>query len=340
MSTKFRNLLLKPEFLSSFLIVLFCIVFGKLNPVFFSPMNIFDLLMVSSVPAIFACGVMIVLISGGVDLSFMWIGMFAAYSTSRWLSILQMQEGVVVPMAVVFLMCAVIGACLGSFNGLLVSMLRIPIFIVTLGTANIFMGTMFYFIGHVYIFPAEMPVAMIEFSNTRFFRMVTPGGLMVGGLHISTIVAALMLIVVNFIMKHTMLGRGIYALGGDESSAERVGINLTRLRLALFTMAGAIAGIAGAVGVSNIQVANPFDFQGRELTVIAAVVIGGTRITGGKGSVLGITLGVLLTNILSQNLILIGVRPQYNLFVFGILILFAVVVQALQEKAGSGGGRL
>jgi len=336
-----KKLVLKSEFLSFFLIVVFCVIFSIMNPVFFSRLNLANLIMASAVPAMFACGVMMVLISGGVDLSFMWIGMFAAYSTSMIFSLQQINNGLIVPILVIFAVCILFGIVLGSFNGLLVSKLKVPVFVVTLSTANIFMGVMFQFVGNVYIFPSDMPVSMINFSNTRFFGWYAPGTTMViGGIHASVLVAAVVVILVHILMKYTTLGRSIYALGGDESSAERVGLKLSRVRTLLFVIAGAIAGLAGAVGVSNVQVANPFDFQGRELTVIAAVVIGGTRITGGKGSVLGVVLGVLLTTILSQNLVLIGVRPQYNQLVFGLLVLVAVIVQAIQEKTRNRGGGL
>jgi simple sugar transport system permease protein len=197
------------------------------------------------------------------------------------------------------------------------------------------MGIMFRFIGAEYIFPEQMPQRMIEFSNHLLVTTTTGDGRVVG-LHVSVAVAAAVLVFVHFVLKYTLMGRSVYALGGDIASTERVGFNLNRVRLFIYMLAGAIAGLAGGVGVSNIQVANPYDFQGREMTVIAAVVIGGTRISGGKGSVIGVALGVLLTNILSQNLVLIGVPPEYNKFVFGLLILLAAAVQAVQEKIEKG----
>lgn len=331
MNLKLKKLLLKSEFLSLVLIVLIFAAFGMANPAFFNVINILDLLKVCSYPAIFACGVMIVLISGGIDMSFLWVGMFSAYTTSKALSILQSMQGFVMPLPAIFLISMTIGALLGSFNALLVSKFKLPVFIATLSSANIFMGIMFQFIGSEYIFPSDMPQKMIGFSNTLLFSSTSADGTVIG-LHVSVLVAAGVLLIVNLIMKYTLAGRSVYCIGGDSSSAERVGFNLWHTRLFIFMLAGAIAGLAGAVGVSNIQVANPYDFQGRELTIIAAVVIGGTRITGGSGSVLGVLLGVLLTNIISQNLILIGISPEYNKFVFGILILLAVAIQGTQTK--------
>ncbi len=327
----FKDIVYKNEFLSFVLITALGVSFSIANPVFFSIINIFDLLKMSVLPGIFACAVMIVLISGGIDMSFLWIGMFAAYSTSKALSILQTNTGFVMPLLYVFLISMAIGTILGSFNAMLVSKFDIPVFIATLSSANIFMGIMFQFVGSEYIFPEQMPRKMIDFSNTLLFARPSADGTMVG-LHVSVVITIAAMLITHLILKYTMIGRSIYALGGDASSAERIGLNLTKVRMFIYMFAGTIAGLAGIISVSNIQVANPFDFQGRELMVISAVVIGGTKITGGGGSVIGVVLGVLLTNIIYQNLVLVGIRPEYNKFAFGILIIFATIVQSLQEK--------
>lgn len=332
LKSKLRGIYLKNEFLSLVLIILVSLAFAIANPKFLSIINISDLLKMCVMPGIFACSVMIVLINGGIDMSFMWVGMFAAYSTSKMLSLLQINAGISLPLPVIFLISMGIGALLGSFNAILVSKLDIPVFIATLSSANIFMGILFTFVGSEYIFPEQMPKAMIRFSNQLLFARPSADGTMVG-LHVSVIIAILVMVITHFILRYTMIGRSIYAIGGDVSSAQRVGLNLWNVRLFIYMFAGVICGLAGAVSVSNIQVANPYDFQGRELSVVAAVVIGGTKITGGGGSVIGVALGVLLTNLISQNLVLIGVQPEYNKFVFGVLIIFAIFVQALQENA-------
>lgn len=325
-----KRIAVKNEFLSLAMILLLGIIFSVANPAFLSVINLLDLLKMCVKPAIFACGVMIVLISGGIDMSFLWIGMFSAYTTSKVFSLLQ-ANGTVVPLAVILLVSMSIGALLGCFNTLLVSKFRIPVFIATLSSANIFMGIMFQFIGSEYIFPEQMPRAMIEFSNKLLFSFQTPEGATIG-LHASVLYAVVVMVITHFVMRYTITGRSVYAMGGDASSAERVGFSLTKVNLFVFAAAGLIAGLAGAIAISNIQVANPYDFQGQELTVTAAVIIGGTRVTGGKGSVAGVALGVLLTNLISQNLILIGVPPEYNKFVFGLLIILATVFQAFQER--------
>ncbi len=244
MNGTLRKIAYKSEFLSLALIILISIAFSIANPAFFNIINVFDLLKVCSYPMIFACGVMIVLISGGIDMSFMWIGMFSAYTTSKVLSIFQMTRGVVMPLPLVFLMSMLIGTALGSVNALLVSKFKLPVFIATLSSANIFMGVMFQFIGSEYIFPAEMPVRMIEFSKTLLFKMSSADGTIVG-LHPSVLVALAVCVIMHFLMKYTLAGRSIYAIGGDQSATERVGFSLGKTRLFIFMLAGAIAGLAG-----------------------------------------------------------------------------------------------
>ena len=335
-NSRLMDVFLKKEFLSVALIVIISIAFSIANPAFFAMNNLIALLRVSVMPAIFALGVMVVLIGGGIDFSHLWLGMFAAYTTSKVFSMLQMNDNIVAPLAAIFLMSILIGAGLGAFNALLASKLGVPTFIATLCSANIMMGVMLRYIGNEYIFPAEMPIAMINFSNAHVFTYQTAAGATVG-LHVSVLITVALMLITHYILRYTMIGRSVFALGGDIISAQRIGVSLAKTRFFMFMYAGMLYGLGAAITVSKIQVANPYDFQGRELTIIAAVIIGGTKIIGGGGSVMGVALGVLLTNLISQNLIMIGVRPEFNRFVFGVLIVVAIVVQAIQEKIRNKG---
>lgn len=178
---------------------------------------------------------------------------------------------------------------------------------------------------------AEMPVCTIEFSKTYWFNMVDATGASYG-LHFSVFIMLGIMILTHLILGHTIIGRGVYALGGDSASAQRIGYNLTRIRMFIYGYAGLLAGIAGLIYVSNNRMADPMSFQGEELTVIAAVVMGGTSISGGKGSVLGVFLGLMLTNVINNNLALINVPSYWQKFTFGLLIIFAVLVQSVKAK--------
>ena len=152
------------------------------------------------------------------------------------------------------------------------------------------------------------------------------------GLHFSVFITLGIMILTHIILNYTMIGRGVYALGGDSSSAQRLGYNLTKVRMFIYGYAGFLAGLGGLIYVSNNRMADPMSFQGEELTVIAAVVMGGTSIAGGKGTVLGVCLGLMLTNVINNNLALINVPSYWQKLTFGCLIIFAVLIQSAKAK--------
>ena len=153
------------------------------------------------------------------------------------------------------------------------------------------------------------------------------------GLHFSVFIMLAVMVITHLVMRHTIVGRGIYALGGDMNSASRIGYNVKRLRLFLYGYAGCLAGLGGLIYVSNNRMADPMSFQGEELTVIAAAELGGTSISGGKGSVIGVFLGLMLTNVINNNLVIIGIDSYWQKFTFGLLVIVAVVIQSPARKA-------
>ena len=270
---------------------------------------------------------MMIIINGGIDMSFMAIAICSAYMTVRLATSLGFQG----PILVLMIISAVIGMLFGFLNAFLVNKFEIPIFIVTLSVATSIRGLMLNFVGNEYAASAEMPACTIEFSKTYWFNMVDATGASYG-LHFSVFIMLGIMILTHLILGHTIIGRGVYALGGDSASAQRIGYNLTRIRMFIYGYAGLLAGIAGLIYVSNNRMADPMSFQGEELTVIAAVVMGGTSISGGKGSVLGVFLGLMLTNVINNNLALINVPSYWQKFTFGLLIIFAVLVQSVKAK--------
>jgi simple sugar transport system permease protein len=140
-----------------------------------------------------------------------------------------------------------------------------------------------------------------------------------------------------FILNHTLLGRGIYAIGGSEVAAQRAGFNIVAIKFFIYGYVGMLAGLAGVAHVSLARMANPFDIVGIELTVITAVVLGGARISGGHGSVLGTLLGVFLLVLIDNNLILLGIDSTWQRAVFGVLILIGVSMPAIQARLARGG---
>ncbi len=302
-------------------------LFGFINPAFFTVRNFYDLLQSIGVNGIFACGVMLVIINGGIDLSFMAISICAAYITTRGLIAIGFDG----PIIVMFAMSGVIGMLFGLCNSFLISKFKIPIFIVTISIANVIRGLVMAFVGNEYVPSSRMPSCTVEFSGRFWFNAVDASGSQYG-LHFSVFITLGIMLFTAFILRYTLIGRGVYALGGDAVSAECIGYNLKKLRHFIYGYAGMLAGIAGIIYVSNNRMADPVSFQGEELTVIAAVVMGGVKITGGKGTMFGVLLGLLLTQMINNNLVLIKVPSYWQRFTFGCLVIVAVVFQALRER--------
>ena len=139
-----------------------------------------------------------------------------------------------------------------------------------------------------------------------------------------------MVIIAYFILRYTILGRSIYAIGGDESSAHRAGFKVVRTKMFIYCLAGAIAGITGVIRVCMMNMVHPTNMFGMEMTVIAAIILGGTSITGGKGTLTGTMLGVFLLTMVSNSLIMLGVPTYWQGFVTGLLIIVGTAVSSLQ----------
>jgi simple sugar transport system permease protein len=294
----------------------FALILSAFNPNFFSLATVVDLVRNGLVTGIFAIGVVMVLASGGIDVSFTAIGVFALYATMKLIQTFGIDVGVI-SIAGVFAMGAVIGALLGLVNGILIGGLRLPTLIVTLGTLSLFRGAVLTFLGTVYI--TTVPSEIISFARTVLVRVQSPTGQMVP-LPASALVLFGVAVLVAVVLNFTMFGRKIYAIGGSEESAARIGINVPRVKIAVYTIAGAIAGLAGITQMTLSRMANPFDLVGSELNVIAAVVLGGARIGGGYGTVGGTLIGVFVITMINTSLLAAGVPSYWQQVVVGCLI--------------------
>ncbi len=326
-NNKTINRLIKSnEFVIAIVIILVILIFGAINPAFYSTRNIFELFRTITVNLIFGCGVMMIIVNGGVDLSFMAIAIVTSYLTVQSCILLSMQG----PLIIIFIIASIMGLIIGLFNSYLVSKYDIPVFIATLSVGSVIRGLVLAFIGNEYIPSTHMPISTIELSKKYIFLMRDIQGEF--GLHIGIIISIGIIIITHIILNYTVIGRGVYALGGDKISAIRIGYNIKKIRYFIFGYAGLLSGIAGIIYVSQNRMADPISLQGQELSVIAAVVMGGTRITGGKGSVLSVILGVLLTQIILSNLVLIGVPSFWHRSTFGALIIAAILFQSIREN--------
>jgi simple sugar transport system permease protein len=321
------RLLRRSEFLVAATIIILCLIIGLRNPIFFSVGYLFDLLRSSIVIGIFAMGVLIVLVSGGIDLSFMAIGIFALYSTVKLMKAFAPNA----PIWPAFVVAALIGLGLGLINGFFIAKFRLPTLIVTLGTMSMFQGFLLFVIGNNII--RDVPPAVTAFARSVIVQVPLERG--IATLHPAIFITLGSIFITYFLLNYTMLGRGIYALGGAREAAERAGFNIARTQYFIYGFVGVLSGIAGMTFGSLARQANPQDLVGTELSVIAAVVLGGATLTGGRGTVIGTILGVALVTIANNSLILIGVPGVWQRVVIGIIILVGTGLPAIQARRAS-----
>ena len=320
------------EVLVAGVILAFCALAAFSDPNFLSIPTFTDLLRNGIILGILAVGAMVVLVSGGIDVSFTAVAVFAMYATTVLLRDVAPDMGW--PLA--FLIAVAIGAALGAFNGLLIATFGLPTLIVTLGTLSLFRGALLTFVGTGQI--SNLPRGMREFSRLFLYRGTDSAGNFFT-VHWATVFLIAIVAVTWFVLYRTNLGRAIYAIGGNPDSARRIGINVRRTQFFIYVYVGALAGLAGIMHASLARISNPQDLVGLELSVIAAVVLGGARLTGGVGTLTGTLLGVALIVLVSNSLIVIGVPSVWQSVVIGSLILLGTGLPAYQalraERAAS-----
>jgi len=322
---RWTGLLTRNETLVAAVILLFCILATVSDPNFLTVTTLSDLLRASIVPGILAIGCMLVLISGGIDVSFTAVAVSAMYLTTK-LSLAIWPE---MPWPMIFACSIGFGALLGAVNGLFIAGFGLPTLIVTLGTLSVFRGFLLTFVGSDRI--SALPPEMRGFSRLAIARGTTDGGSFYN-LQWSLAALAIVIALTAFVLHKTMLGRSIFAIGGSVESARRIGINVRAIQFFVYVYVGALAGLAGILHGSMGRMADPFSLVGLELGVIAAVVLGGARLIGGYGTITGTLLGVALIVLVQNSLIVIGIPSTWQSVTIGTLILPGTGLPAFQAK--------
>jgi simple sugar transport system permease protein len=300
-------------------IVLVWLFVGAVHSDFWSFVTIFNVIDNSLETLLFALGFLLILLTGGMNMSFDAVGIFAGYSVA-----LMASHGVFNGNVVVAVTLGLgIGLCLGAINALLVAVLKLPVLIVTLGTRAIYAGALLSWVGSALV--PRMPGWLGGINSWSMVYASAKGG--GAGLNWFVIPVIAICVAVSIFLTRTVLGRSLYAMGGSVEGARRVGFPLTWAVTLAFLIGGALAGLGGIIHVGMISSADPTDLVGNELTVVAAVVIGGASIFGGRGSVLGTVLGVLLIELINFALIALGVPTAWDNVALGALILIVVSLQ-------------
>lgn len=309
-------------------ILLFSIVITAINPAFFTLENLFDLLKSYSLMGTFAIGMLFVLISGGIDISFTAIATVAGYTVA----VLLLSMGEHLNVFLVFLIAGAIGITLGFFNAVIIHFFKIPSIITTIATLNIFYGLLTVASKGKWLY--GFPAWFGDFATLRVFTIYTPEGIPYG-LSVITVIWIALVLISWFILKYTILGRSIYAMGGNANSAQRAGFNIFGITAFVYCYMGLMAGIGSVIQALLVQTVAPNSLVGKEMDVIAAVVLGGASMTGGTGTIIGTILGVTLIAIMGNGLTLMHVPAIWYKVVIGLVILISVGVSAYRRKTSA-----
>jgi ribose transport system permease protein len=291
-----------------------CVVISLINPNFLSSNNLLNVLRQTSTNLFLALAMTMVIILAGIDLS---VGSIMSVTGVVTTSLIVLFG---TPVFVAVLAGLAVGVLIGSINGYVAATTIIPPFIITLATMNIARGA-------AYVISDGKPIRVMSDS----FNFIGSGYLF-GVLPMPVLYLIILLIVCYFIMNKTKLGRYMYAVGGNAEAAKFSGINIKRVKFFAYAFSGLMAAFAGIVLASRMFSGQPTSGEGAELDAIAAVVLGGTSMTGGYGRIGGTVIGALIIGVLSNGLNLMGVSSFWQYIVKGIVILVAVYADVIKRR--------
>lgn len=305
------------------LLLIISIVIGLNSSAFFRLENFFDVLKGNIVLGIMAIAMLPVILTGGIDVSV--ASMVAAVTVIIGKFMMNVSSNI----PLVFLVGCVAGMLMGLANGLLIAKLKIPPMVATLGTMSIIIGLVLYLTNGNWI--TGLPQNFINFGRTTLFD-IRNGDAEPIGLPIQFIFFFIAAILTWAILRFTLVGRGIYAIGGSMVSAERIGYNLDKITIFVYAFEGLLVGLAGTVHTSIMRQVDPNAFNGFELQVVAAVVLGGASGLGGYGSVLGTIIGVTLFSVLNNGLILMHIPVFWQKIVVGVVLIISISADTIQKR--------
>lgn len=290
------------------LIILMAVI-TIINSNFLTANNLLNLLLQVTSNALIAFGMTFVILTGGIDLS---VGSILALSSALTAGLL----GSGMPVTLAILISLILGCILGMMNGLLISYGKLAPFIVTLATMTIFRGaTLVYTNGN--------PITK-GLSDTFLFQFLGQGYIV--GIPFPVIVMFIVFIVLYVLLHKTAFGKSVYAIGGNEKAAYISGVKLNKVKIIIYSISGMMASISGLIITSRLSSAQPTAGASYEMDAIAAVVLGGTSLSGGKGRILGTLIGALIIGVLNNGLNIIGVSAFWQQVVKGVVILIAVLI--------------
>ena len=307
------------------LIVLIALVGVISKGSLFEPTQIVTILRAMVVDGMFALGCLVVMISGGFDMSFPAI---AAMAYSLATTICFNNGWCQTSPIAAFVLSVIFGAILGMLNGWIIANFKLNTMLVTLGTQTFFTGLSMGLLQLKEI-TSTLPQALKDFGKAYLFEVTDSAGLKSTMTTMFLFYIAL-IIITSFILNKTMFGRALYAIGGNEVSAERAGYNVKRTKFILYTAVGAVAGFTGMIRVCMASQSIPKAMVNKEFTIIPAVILGGASIFGGEGSVFGTVTAVGIITLVANSMLLVGIDSYWKDFFNGMIILVGVTISAVQ----------
>jgi len=311
------------KFQSIIALLIMCVALGFLSDRFLTADNAWNVMRQISVNVIISVGMTIVILTGGIDLS---VGSILALCGAVVASMLKFETGIEgLNIHIGFTLFGsivggvLIGTLLGWFNGFTITRFKVPPFVATLAMLTIARGlTMLWTKG----FPISGLGDDMAYIGTGWFL----------GIPMPVWISAFVVLIAVVVTNRTKLGRYIYAIGGNEKAAELSGVKINNIKLIVYSIAGSLAALGGILVTSRLDSAQPNAGMGFELDSIAAVVIGGTSLSGGKGTIMGTVQGALIIGILNNGLVLLNVSPFWQQVIKGVVILLAVVIDKFNKK--------
>lgn len=310
------------KFQSLIALILMCLVLGILSDKFFTVANGWNVMRQISVNICISVGMTLVILTAGIDLS---VGSILAFCGAVSASLLK--SGIQIPSLDLFIGFTLLGGIvaglltgtlLGIFNGWTITRFKVPPFVATLAMLTIARGLTMLWTGG---FPISGLGANFAVLGTGWFL----------GMPVPVWISGVVVLIAIIITNRTRLGRYIYAIGGNENAARLSGINIKRIKIIVYALAGMLAAVGGLIVTSRLDSAQPNAGMSYELDAIAAVVIGGTSLSGGRGTIMGTVLGAIIIGVLNNGLVLLNVSPFWQQVVKGLVILLAVVI----DRSGS-----
>lgn len=311
-----KEILKKREITLILLLVILATAVNMRAPGFVGGENINRIVNDTSILIMVAIGQFFVILTGGIDLSVGSIIAFSGMSAS-----MLNQYNPTIPVFYVLLIGIGIGLVLGAFNGLLVAFGKVPPIIATLGTMSIYRGFTFVLSKGQWVTAHEMTESYMNLPKGSFFG--------ISNLIWAAIIVSVIMI---FFSRYTRSGREIYAIGGNKTAARFVGVSDIKVNMIIFTISGALCGIAGVMWTSRYAAAVNETAAGFELMTVAACVLGGVNIAGGAGAIPGVIIGALFLGIINNALPVVNFSPFYQMLIQGVIVLSAMSLNTMMDK--------